>query len=285
MTFSFHDDQFDPKKNATALNNTMFRLGMPHVDAKGFSNAWLMNEAAQMHLEAVAEELGQPPARWVDSAGRRFFASVAVATLSGSSVAFREDTACCLRMVVRPSARTRWLSQIDLESPSGKRICVEIVTTFVTLDGRFRVKLAKAGSNGQADAGVTDPDDRRSQTLLDLGKVELKRAATCEGLAQISFPISKTEHLNDLGLVDFAHFQTFFAEAEATVCAAPAQGLCLVTRRVHYFDHLVADDGLDIVTTLTTNVHNLPSWMIAFSVARRQSDGKVVAACESSYRV
>ncbi len=262
-----------------------FRLGMPHLNADGLSPAWLMREAGHIHWLAIAEELGAPPPKWVDAQGRRCFASVVTATLSGSLQLFQEDTICRFRVVVPPTAETSWLSQIDLESADGQRVCVEIMTLFAALEGSSNVSLVKSAMSDDPPRSSTDPNAMRARNLQSLAKLELKRAGAQEVPPQLSFRISKSDHLNGVGLVYFAQFQTFFAHAEENAIPAMPDTYGLVARRVHYYGNLDPGDSLDLVTEVSTNVENLPAWLIAFSSARRRSDGKVIATCESSYRV
>lgn len=262
-----------------------FRLGMPHLDAGGVSTTWLMKEAGHLHWLAVADALGLEPTQWVDSQGRRCFASVVAATVTGDLTAFEEDTICQFRMVNRPVAGNRWLSQTDLEALGGKRICIEIMTSFATLDGPSNTQLVKAEMPGRVTTDQALPNARRAQILHNLGKVERARALEVQVPPHLSIPISRTEHLNGVGLVYFAQFQTFFAAAEENAIPLMPHGFQLVARRVHYYGNLDPGDVLDTVTEITANAHNLSSWLLAFTHARRKSDGRVIAACESSYRV
>ncbi|MEO1307050.1 MAG: LnmK family bifunctional acyltransferase/decarboxylase [Pseudomonadota bacterium] len=283
MTFSLRESSNVILGAQTLSQTTPIRLGMPHLGSDGLSIAWLMKEAGHIHWLAVAEALGTAPSQWFDADGRRCFASVVAATLSGSTVAFQEDTICQFRVVSRPSPETNWLSQIDLETATGERVCVELMTTFATLEGPSNMDLVRS----KLSEGIAPPQTmaRRAQILRDLGKLERKRAEGAGTPPHLSIPISEKEHLNGVGLVYFAQFQNFFATAEANAIPKMPRGCNLVTRRIHYYGNLDPSDTLDIMTEITTNVHNISAWLISFSHARRRSDGNVIATCESSYRV
>lgn len=271
--------------NYLPVEPLQFRLGMPHLNARGLSASWLMKEAGHMHWLAIAEELGTSPSRWVDHANKRCFASVVTATLSGSLGSFEEDMLCQFRMILEPSEKSSWLSQIDLESDDGSRISVEIMTVFASLSGRSNTSLVKSNVGSEALACKSGPEFMRARNLRNLGSLERQRAHDPDTPPHSSFRISNSDHLNGVGLVYFAQFQNFFANSEENAIPKLPNGFSLVARRVHYYGNMDPGDTLDIVTKVTTNVHNLSSWLMTYSSARRRSDGALVAACESSYRI
>lgn len=277
--------QCSTENGLEATATSSFRLGMPHLNSRGLSASWLMKEVGHLHWLAVAEELDTAPSQWVDDRGRRCFASVVTATLSGSLTDYVEDTLCQFRMVVRPCAETSWLSQIDLECVDGNRICVELMTVFASLESHSNTSLVRSDIASLPSTTDYDPNKTRAQNLRNLFHQERKRAHDPEKPPHVSYRIATNDHLNGVGLVYFARFQNFFGNAEENAIPEMPKGTSLVARRVHYYGNMDAGDTLDIVTDVTTNVKNLPAWLMTYSSARRRSDSALIAACESSYRV
>lgn len=262
-----------------------FQLKMPLIGPNGVSVVWLMKEVGQLHSRAICEVMDRPPAQWFDAEGHHVQASVLASTLTGSTLGFQPDTSCKLRMVVVPCAQTGWLSQTDLESPSGERVCVEIMTSFSRSKGASEAALTRPRCLSVPPSADRDPSGARAYNLNRLGEIELCRARKSRTALYSSTRLNGEDRVTDLGNNYFAAFQDLLTEAEQGALSHASYGAQLVARRVHYYAELGPRSTLDTFTEVATNVHNLPSWFMTFTFVRRRSDKRIVSACESSYRV
>ncbi len=284
MGHSLRRSSISPVSNRPVLEQPdPIRLGSSHLDENGLSTAWVMREVGRMHWMSVWDAIGMPPSECTNCQGSGLTATVRAATLTGTTTAFRKGTDCQLRMVAPPTKDSMWLSQTDLETTTGERLCVEVMSTFAPPQEAAAHK--QQPNEAPFDTSASAMPARRADILRKLGKLELHRANEHNALPQMSIPISSRDHLNVGGKVCFSAFQEFFASAESRAMLNISVDAQLVARRVHYYANPDIHDTLDIVTDITTNVHNLPAWLLAFSFTRSRLDGQIVAACESSYRM
>lgn len=260
-----------------------FMVGMPHMDGRGISLCWLLQEAGHLHWWSVAEYTGRHPNGLKDARGNRALPGVVAVVVSGRADMFREDDVVELKLVQRPSPLNGWRSVTELRSTAGTALTVELVTVFATRGGasNHALEAARMAPEFLAERGtMTSRRTDQIRRMGSLGRRDAEAAADRTPPVQ-SVRISSHLHFNGVGLACFARLHDFFVTAEASAMQAVSPHPHLESRRIHYFGNLDEGDMLDFATTAGTRLVEGKSCLVMTSRARRRADGLVVAVCES----
>jgi len=211
------------------------RVGMPHLDLAGLSEAWLFRHAGHAHWSAIHQELGIAAEQLRNDRGERLYASfVAVRARYDVPLArVREDDRLQTSLVMTPCGRSSAHSSITL-SLAGRlqSLRLEMGSTFAALV-REAGQAGEAGSSPRLRASTpaaglaatwsslteTPPlfqwakDARRGQIVTDpLWARALAR--TSPPLGRVRLSPSPYGDYNHAGLLYFASFVTLAETAE-----------------------------------------------------------------------
>ncbi|MEM8732280.1 MAG: LnmK family bifunctional acyltransferase/decarboxylase [Pseudomonadota bacterium] len=272
----------DVDKAFAAHHTDQFRLGMPHMSAKGVRQSWLLREACHRHWTSIAMQMGVNPSEFRDKSGARVLASVVACSTRGDANSFREDDLCTLYMVERPTAKNGWRSQLDLRA-EGKSLIAEIVTSFARRNGQKNATIEAADLEDCFDVDRTAETARRASLMRTLGKRDRDRAAADTSPPHLSFDIDADAHLNGVGLVYFASIHDMVARAETNAVPELVAAYPMRNRRLHFFGNIDAGDTLGFVVRASVQAFSPTPSVVVQSHARRASDGVVIACGESIY--
>jgi probable biosynthetic protein (TIGR04098 family) len=195
------------------------RLGMPHLDAGGLSEGWLLREAGDLHWEAIGARLGVATDQIRSDAGERLYPTVVAlcARYDAPLAAVRENQVLNLSAEVVPCGRAcahgRMVAIIGGERT---RFSLELLTSFAAraADGTLRTtvpapRLARHwGPVGTepALAGIARAA-RRGELVADpFAGPALEH--TGPALAEIDYEPSPYADYNGAGLLYFAAYVT-----------------------------------------------------------------------------
>ncbi len=257
-----------------------FRLGMPHMSAKGACRGWLLREACHIHWNRIAGQIGAFPTEFRDRSGARVLPSVVGCTVRGDARKFAEDDLCRFRLFELPTAANGWRSELALMSAKGAMLRTEIITAFMRRKGSSNRDLTDADLEEQFQPSRDTSDASRSDLIRRLGHADRLIARADGEMPFRAVPIDRDIHINGVGLVSFADIHDLIAQCERGVLPVHAKALPMQDRRVHFFGNLDSGDRLEI-NSRTESEESTSA--IARSFARRASDGEVIATAESIY--
>ncbi|UMA66240.1 hypothetical protein LVO79_07290 [Roseivivax marinus] len=258
------------------------RLGMPHLTACGLSMNWVLRECCHRQWWQIARHLDTDPARLTDLAGARMMASVVDVSVRGSLSAFREDDLLRIEPLVLADPATGWRAKWMIRSAAGASAMVELVTAFAKRTSDSNSSLSPAMLPAELKADRSAPSSSGARRLRARGK-SIRAAAPGENAAPLfSFEVFGPSHFNGVGLVYFANFVDFFERAESLAIPDPMRTLTVTARSLHYFGNADHGDWIDIECGDTSCALTEGTELTSFSVARRRSDGVVIAACMTS---
>jgi probable biosynthetic protein (TIGR04099 family) len=194
-------------------------LGMPHLTPFGLSETWLMKELGHRHWLMLAIHLGMENADFRTPDGREAYASICASSLGqideGLAIAKPNDI-----LEIRSSfsflARNQHSSLHRLHI-GDRRICdVELVSTFVA-------RQTEADNHTLARVEKPSPLVRQLETSELAGEAPAMRKAAAarqnlsadgkRGIFETRFSPRPNEDFNGAGLLYFANFQGFVAQA------------------------------------------------------------------------
>lgn len=260
------------------------RLGMPHLAPGGHGpdEGWLLSEAAHQHRIAVARACGTRPSDLRDRAGERAHPVLVSWVYTAPPVPFAEDDAVRLRHEVPPVAEGGWRSVLLADAGAAAAARIEIASVFARRMGPSNASLAAT----EMDAAHAPPP---MPELMPRGVRTLRarsRAMRAVAGAHAAHPVLsvrvEARDLDGAGLLPPAALLRHLSEAEVAAAGGPWRAPPVHRREVHVYANVDAGDRLDIACDLlATELSPEPA---AFSsiVARRASDGALVAACETA---
>lgn len=224
----------------------VFVLGTPRLDDRGLDLGWLLDQTARRHRRSLAER--RPlVAR----------APVIACTTLGRPDLFGGDDRVTLRQIRAPTEANRWTSENAAVSLKGATLRIELTTAAI---GQVR---------------PADPSFLRGRSVA-VALLEQKRA-----LPSASLPI-RSHHLDGVGLADLSTLLALIRQAEREVLPREATGYAVIRSETLRLDDIAAGDTLDVFCeTRLGRIAGIPRCWVE-TIARRRSDGAVVAAATSS---
>ena len=123
------------------------RLGMPHLDVRGLSEAWLFRWAGDLHWEAISRRLGVTTDEIRDEGRARIYPTVVAlrARYEAPLSDVRENDVLEAAIEVMPCGRACAQGRVTALA-GGVRLSLELLTTFATrqADGSMRTALPAA---------------------------------------------------------------------------------------------------------------------------------------------
>jgi probable biosynthetic protein (TIGR04098 family) len=257
-----------------------FRLGMPHMSAKGACRGWLLREACHIHWGRIAGQIGANPTEFRDRRGARVLPSVVACTVKGDARAFAEDDLCRFHLFEVPTAGNGWRSELALMSDRGAMLKTEIVTRFARRDGASNTSLVEADLEDHFRTPRNSGFASRSDLIRRLGEADRIVAEADGDVPFRTVPIERDIHIDGVGLVYFARIHDMVARCERGVLPVHAHSWPMLDRRMHFFGNLDAGDELAIHARAEAEASTSA---IVRSFVRRASDGAVIATAESLY--
>lgn len=274
--------RIDQTNHDPVFEKPVFRLGMPHMNARGVSCEWLLREACHLHWEAIASEFGVHPREFHDKSGARVLPTVVACTVDGDAEQFQEGDLCKITLVEKPSAENGWRSQVDLGAEK-KALRVEILTSFARRNGSSN----RALENAEIEAALVPSRDgdaaKRTNMIRLLGRNDRAKAEAETSPPHMTIPIDRDEHLNGVGLVYFAEIHRLITKAERNAIPDLVMTWPMRNRRVHYFGNLDAGDCLELTTKTSVQAFSPAASVVVKTFAKRGSDGAIVACAEAVY--
>lgn len=148
--------------------------GMPELNACGLSETWLQRIGGAQHWFALAQALGQPSDRWVDTRGRRVYAAFGWLHLREAQLDL-----CREGQALRLNSRLRWLgrshawSHHRLASGGIEMAQLDMLSVFVS-----RHHAGDNHSVRRADMAEAVVDDPTPDTVALLGRLRQWRQAS-----------------------------------------------------------------------------------------------------------
>jgi probable biosynthetic protein (TIGR04098 family) len=240
---------------AAARAPATLRLGMPHLDHAGLDARWLLREACDRHWRAL-----------------------------GDLAAMREDDRAALALSVAPSRENGWRSVTTLAAESGAQVTAELLTAFVRRADASNASLRKAEMPPALTALRDYPAGTRTRRLRARGRAAREAAEAEKAPVFYTHRVLSAVDFNGVGLLYFANFPALFAAAEHAATAPMSARFAAARREIHYFGNADCGDALDVSARLrATGIAPEPELVID-SAARRASDGRVIATCETVLR-
>jgi probable biosynthetic protein (TIGR04098 family) len=204
--------------------------------------------------------------------------------VSGRLDAFGEDDVVEFRRTVWPSPETGWRGETVLVSETEAFAMVELLTVFARRDGASNTRLVRAAVADDMAPRVDVSTCRRANVLRAVARAERAAAEAVEAPPHLSIRIGHEAHTNGVDLLYFATFFTAFGTGEQ-ICFAAPEGPVLQTRKMHFYGNIDVGDTLDVTRGPTSCHPDRPCGIAIGSVARRRSDGRLVASCRSRFEV
>ncbi|MEM1362972.1 MAG: LnmK family bifunctional acyltransferase/decarboxylase [Pseudomonadota bacterium] len=274
--------RIDQMKRDPVLAKPAFRLGMPHMNARGVSCDWLLREACHLHWEAIASDFGAHPSELRDKTGARVLPTVVACTLNGDAERFQEGDLCQIVLIEKPSKANGWRSQVEF-SGNDKTLRVEIITSFARRNGPSNRALERAEIEPALVPSRDGDAAKRTNIIRTLGKSDHAIAKAKTAPPHLIIPIDRDQHLNGVGLVYFAEIHRMIRKAERNAIPDLVMTWPLQNRRVHYFGNLDAGDRLELTTETGVQAFSPTASVVVKTTAKRGSDGAIVSCAEAIY--
>jgi probable biosynthetic protein (TIGR04098 family) len=243
------------------------RVGMPHLDAGGLSENWLLRHAGELHWEAIGRRLGVRSDELCGAAGERLYPTfVAVrARYTPALAAVRENDVLSAAVDVVPCGRACAHGRLTVLTDSGFRADLELLSTFAVPErpGSLRMTLPAPAlaARWQTAATAIEPPvarlarvarrgDARADGITD-GFSGAALASRRPPLAELIHEPSPYTDYNGAGLLYFPAYVTIaetaerqlvrrlrLADGERAVTLSPAR------RDVFYYANLPLGEAL-----------------------------------------
>ncbi|MBT9549951.1 MAG: hypothetical protein IV088_03795 [Hydrogenophaga sp.] len=179
--------------------------GMPELNACGLSETWLQRTCGSQHWLALAQALGQPSDRWVDTRGRRVYAAFGWLRLREAQLdQSREGQSLRLNSRLRWLGRSHAWSHHRLASADIAMAELDMLSVFVS-----RHQAGDNHSVRRADMAEAMVDDPTPDTAGLLGRLrQWRQASTTRHPAVRSWrttPCPRSD-FNGAGLLYFPSF-------------------------------------------------------------------------------
>ncbi|MEA2700222.1 MAG: hypothetical protein QOI66_4493 [Myxococcales bacterium] len=284
------------------------RIGMPHMDAAGLSENWLLRHCGDLHWEGITRRLGVASHEIRTEARQRLYPTVIAlrGRYQAPLVAVRENDVLSAAVEVSPCGGACAHGQITA-CVGDRRFTIELLTTFAQRqeDGGLRMALpaARLASRwtpiGPAPALVSLAKAARRGEPLD--DVFLAPSLTVSGppLGETTLEPSPYADYNGAGLLYFASYPTIADTAERQLVRrlglAPAGvgdwalGTSAVKRDVFFYGNLPLGETLTVellafdleppagVLEPPAGVPEPPAGVKTRVRLRRQQDGTAIA--------
>jgi len=267
------------------------RLGMPHLDAGGLSENWLLRQAGALQWEAIAARLGVRPDAIRDGAGTRLYPTVVAvrARYHAPLSEFGEDDALDFAVEVVPCGRACAHGRI-VAAAGGRRLSIEVLTSFAARgpDGLRTTHLAPPLARRWTLPGGPEPTlarlaraARRGQAVDDAFSGPVL-AAEGPALGALTYEPSPWADYNGAGLLYFASYVTIADTATRQLLRRGlerqdsdwALATSAVRRDVYYYDNL----PLGAALTATLRRHESDGTGVLTHVRlSRAADGRPMA--------
>jgi probable biosynthetic protein (TIGR04098 family) len=242
------------------------RVGMPHLDAGGLSENWLLRHAGDLHWEAIGRRLGVSSDELRGAAGERLYPTfVAVrARYAPSLAAVRENNVLAADVDVAPCGRACAHGRITVRAAGdpGFRADLELLSTFAVPEGPGMLRMALPAPH-LAARWVPPPIDPQLARLARAARrgAPLDDQFSGAALAAARPPLAELRHepspytdYNGAGLLYFAAYVTIAETAERQLVrrrGRPAEvdralALSPVRRDVFYYTNLPLGDALTV---------------------------------------
>jgi probable biosynthetic protein (TIGR04098 family) len=199
------------------------RIGMPHLDAGGLSEGWLLRYAGDLHWEEITRRLGVASDQIRSDGDDRLYPTVVAlrAHYRPSLAAVRENDALTSTVAVAPCGGACAIGRIGLAAGAG-RVSLELLTTFARRgpSGRMRMALPTARLAARwAPVGI-------EPALAELARAARRGATVDDPFAGPSLtpptpPLGRVRRepspyadYNGAGLLYFAAYPTLADDAE-----------------------------------------------------------------------
>lgn len=224
-------------------------LGMPHLNAHGLSETWLMKELGHRHWLMLARHLGMDDADFRTPDGREVYASISATSLCHAHLGLAgANDILTVRSTLLRISRTQYASRHHLDIRGRKIADVEMVSTFVQrrIEGDNLSLVRMEHGRGVRDAFASSAlaaaaaAFRRNVTQSHLG-MTMEAGAP---LGRYAFRPSVAEDFNGAGLFYFAAFQSVMTRAlEAWF---PHERLTVSRRDVFMTGNIDGDEALEV---------------------------------------
>ncbi len=248
-------------------------LGMPHLNAHGLSETWLMKELGHRHWLLLALRFGMENADFRTPDGGKAYASICATSLRDArlGIAAADDVLTIRSSLVRIS-RTQWSSRHRLSIRDMAIGEVELVSAFVhrMIEGDNR-SLARVGHwdapvevSGKSELAAFAASFRRGTASGHLG---MSPPSGPEPLSY-RFQPSLREEFNGAGLFYFAEFQAIANRAFET--RFPEAGHAFSRRDVFFTGNIVPGE---IVTVHIGSTRQMDSLRYTCKLVREDGEG------------
>jgi probable biosynthetic protein (TIGR04098 family) len=204
------------------------RIGMPHLDAGGLSENWLLRHAGDLHWEAIGRRLAAASHHIESDAGDRLYPTfVAVrARYGGPLSAVRENDLFEASVAVLPCGRACAHGRMSATA-GATRLDLELLTTFAVCEGSGLLRMAVPAARLATRWMPTGPlpaiarlarDARRGEPLADSFSGPALDAGT--PLGRLDYEPSPYADYNGAGLLYFPSYVTIADTVERRLVRA-----------------------------------------------------------------
>jgi probable biosynthetic protein (TIGR04098 family) len=205
------------------------RIGMPHLDAGGLSENWLLRDAGDRHWEAIGQRLGVPTDQIRSESGERLYPTVVAvrARYDAPLAAVHENDVFQASAEVVPCGRAcahgRVVATVGKAGGATTRVSLELLTTFAaraSAGARLRMALPEPTlARRWVSVGDEPPiaalarAARRGGPLADAFAGPVMALAD-HPLGELTYEPSPYADYNGAGLLYFASYVTIADSAE-----------------------------------------------------------------------
>ncbi|MCF3640440.1 DNA gyrase [Rhizobium sp. TRM95111] len=193
-------------------------VGMPHLNAHGLSETWLMKELGHRHWLMLARHLGMGDADFRTPDGTAAYAAICATSLRQARLGtVRANDVLAIRSFLAPVSRSQVMSLHKIACGEQPVAEVELISTFVrrdrTDDNHSLVRVERTGNplTGTACCALAE-----TAAALRRGSVDRYLGMDLEAGApspRFRFTPSISEEFNGAGLFYFAEFQAMCTRA------------------------------------------------------------------------
>lgn len=248
-------------------------LGMPHLTPSGLSETWLMKELGHRHWLMLALRLGLNNADFRTADGREAYASICASSLEAHGdglFAAKPNDIMAIRSSLAFLPRARHSSRHRLTIDGGLLCEVELISTFVA-----RATEADNHSLARVDQALPWTEPLGTSQLASTASAMRKMAAVrqkstdAEGLPTRGARFSPVLHqdFNGAGLLYFANFQAYFAQAMTRSQTVAAR---FRNRQIFFFGNVQPGQDVTIIRRQGEDERMILQDMV-------RQDGKIIA--------
>lgn len=254
-------------------------VGMPHLNAYGLSETWLMKELGHRHWLMLARDMGMENADFRTMDGRAAYAAICATSLRNAHLELvSANDVLEIRSTLSAVSRTQISSHHRLSIGADEIAEVELLSTFVqrsTAGDNYSIaRIAIACHPARA---IVENALERSAAVVRADVRE--RGADLEARSLIgsaSFRISPTQQFNGAGLFYFAEFQALMDRACEERASRNATWRQISNREVYFFGNIQANEIVRIET------QSIPDQPTSFVHRLLREDGKIIAHARCS---